>query len=467
MATTINLEAEQAAIITILNDPAQSGRMLGVLSEDWFGDDSAREAFNRVLVRIRAGKTIPRRKEFVIDQAMTEECRLFVSNIQEKPSTNDERTDRLIELLGFHRKLRGIMRSVTEIVAATKLSTEETVHELESKIDQLTIDMKAGGTAPKIVNFGEGDNIFAEEVKQRIMSGDKTARILTGFKYFDERGSGFKKGHAVLIAGPVAGGKSAMANQLLVNMYKNAPHHSVLLVSLEMDAEECMGRMVSSSKRIDFGNIERRTMSVKEAIQFQEGFDEFNAIGKNSGKFFKVWNPDDDVTSANVISYARPLKPDVIVVDYIGLLAQEDSKDEQWKAMGKAMRQFKLAAKKLECAIIVLAQFDQDQAVVKYSRALKEHANIMWCWSYGPQEEATGLVTIRQTAPFGKNRNCQAFDFRVKYELQYMSITDAGAADAGDNKPGMQPKQRSKDKPENIRKIPAPRTQPGIFEPDE
>ena len=116
-------------------------------------------------------------------------------------------------------------------------------------------------------------------------------------------------------------------------------------------------------------------------------------------------------------------------MDYIGLLGQDNPKEEQWKSLGGAMRQFKMAAKKLNCLIIVLAQFDQDAMVVKYARALREHANIMWCWTYGKEEEESGIVTIRQTAPLGKNRNCPPFDFRVKYELKFMRIHDFGEAD--------------------------------------
>jgi len=466
MATTINSEAEQLAIVTILNNPEQAGRLMGSLGLDWFGDEAAAEAFARIQRRLQAGKEIPKRSIFLLDSTLTDTCRQWVENIRVKSVKDDTAADQLVETLAYHRKLRFIMMAVSDITAAARASTPDTIHELESKLDQLTMDMKAGGQAPKLVNFGIGDNAYADEIRQQIISGDQSSRIFTGLKYFDERASGFKKGHAVLIAGPVAGGKSAMANQLLVNMYMNEPHYNVLMVSLEMDAPECVGRMISSFKGVDFGNIERRTMSVKEANQFNEGYEEFNRIGKDHGKYFKVWNPDDDLTSANVISYARPLAPDVIVIDYIGLLAQDASKDEQWRAMGRAMRTFKLAAKQLGCCIIVLAQFDQDQAVVKYARSLKEHANIMWCWSYGPQEEATGIVTIRQTAPFGKNRNCQAFDFRVKYELKYMRITDAGPADPRDNAPGQTKQVRGK--PDKlVMKLPVARSIPGLTDDDD
>ncbi len=463
MAQAINAEAEQKAIITILNNPEQSGKLLGVVGVDHFADESAVEVLTRVLRRVQAGKDIPKREIMLADPALSDSAKEYLANIDMKPVKTDESCEQLIEILGFHRKIRTILRTITAIKDACKTASPETVHELEGKIDQLTLDAKGSSTGPRIITFGQGDRDAANDVIQRIVVNSKAGFIPTGFDYFDSRAGGFRKGHAVLIAGPTGGGKSALANQLLCNMYMKA-HLKTLMISFEMNDEECVGRMIATCAGIEHDKIEQRRLTLQEATKtIPEWRETFDKIGEDHDCWFKLWNPDEDLTSSNVISYARPLAPDVIVVDYIGLLAQDDSREEQWKALGSAMRRFKIAAKKLNCAIVVLAQFDQDAMVVKYSRGLQEHSNIMWSWLYGPQEEATGLVCIRQTKPMGKNRNCQPFDFMLRFELKYMRIVDAGAADPN-NKPQPATKKRGPDT--NARKLPVARSLPGLEDDD-
>lgn len=462
MALAINAEAEQKAIITILNNPPMSGKLLGVVGPDHFAEESAIEVLARVLRRVQAGKDIPKREIMLTDPALSDGAKEYLANIDVKPVREEESCEHLIEILNFHKKIRTILRTVTSIKDACKVATPETVHELEGKIDQLTLDSKGAGGGPRIISFGQGDKEAADEVIQRVVVNSRAGFIPTGFDYFDGRAGGFRKGHAVLIAGPTGGGKSALANQLLCNMYLKA-HLKTLMISFEMNDEECVGRMIATCSGIEHDKIEQRRLSIAEAQQITKWKAEFDKAGDDNDCWFRLWNPDEDLTSSNVISYARPLAPDVIVVDYIGLLAQDDSREEQWKALGSAMRRFKIAAKKLNCAIVVLAQFDQDAMVVKYSRALQEHANIMWSWLYGPQEEATGAVCIRQTKPMGKNRNCAPFDFMVRFELKYMRITDAGATDATNKLP--QPtKKRGADT--NARKLPVARSLPGLEDDD-
>lgn len=434
MAATTNIEAEQQAIITMMNSSEENkhlaGKLLGVLTPDHFGTDSGNEVMAKISGRLRAGRDLPKRKMFLMDAALSDDAKEFLRNIEVTPLKDDTSIEDLIETLKFHRKIRKIVVAAREMVEGCKKATIETVKQLEGKLDQLTMDVKGGDNASKIITFGAGDHSVADSVVTRILSRDDSKRIKTGFPYFDGRAGGFKKSHAVLIAGPSGGGKSALANQLLINMYMKEPHHKTLFISFEMDDEECVARMCSNVAGIDFAKVEQKKLDPNEAGMLTKEVDRFHKIGEEHDSWFKVWPPDEDLTASNVISYARPIKPDVIVVDYIGLLGQDNPKEEQWRALGAAMRQFKMAAKKLGCCIIVLAQFDQDAMVVKYARALREHSNIMWCWTYNEEEKESGIVTIMQTPPFGKNRNAEPFNFRLRYELKFMRIHDYGEADA-------------------------------------
>lgn len=466
MATAINLEAEQQAIITILNSRESKqhlvGKLLGSLTVEHFGSDAGNEVMAKITAHMRRGKGIPGRENFVLDQSLSEDAREFLQNISIKPLKRQESVEGLIDILNFHRKIRRILSAAREMTDACKKATADDIAAIESKLDQLTIDVKGKENNTKIITFGSGDRSQADDVISRITSGIDAKRIPTGFDYFDSRAGGARKGHAFLIAGPSGGGKSALANQLLINMYVKA-HRKTLFVSFEMDDEECISRMASNVSGLEFSKVEKKKLSVNDAAVLHREIENFHKIGVDNDCWFKVWPPDSDLTAANVIAYARPIKPDVMVVDYIGLLGQDNTREEQWKALGSAMRQFKIAAKKLDCCIIVLAQFDQDAMVVKYARALREHANIMWCWTYGEMEKATGIVTIRQTAPYGKNRNSEPFDFRLKYELKLMRIIDHGAADPSEMK--LQQKSGRKiPQQDGVARLKVAKTQEQIFE---
>ncbi len=464
MATASNHEAEQQAIITILNakDRESAGRLLATLTSDHFGTDEGNEVMSKISARLKSGRELPKRKVFAIDKTLSAEARSFLENIQYTPLQESNDVEALIEVLNFHRKIRRILQASRDMAEACKRATVETVGEIESKLDQLTLDMKGNDNARKIVTFGAGDDTQADEVLQRILTGDDSQRIKTQFDYFDSRAGGAKKGHAFLVAGPAGGGKSALANQMLINMYMKGLHKT-LMVSFEMDEEECISRMCANVAGIDFSAVEQKKLDPVQATKLMDEMEKFKQIGKKNDTWFKVWSPDESLTASNIIAAARPIAPDVLVVDYIGLLGQDKTQEEQWKSLGSAMRQFKMAAKKMKCLIIVLAQFDQDAMVVKYARALREHANIMWCWTYTAEEEASGIVTIRQTAPFGKNRNCPPFDFRLKYELRLMRIHDYGPADKLEEP--LQPKKAPRKGVEEVKK-PTGRTVPGLWEED-
>jgi len=469
MASTTNIEAEQLAIISILNSKQQDqwvvGKLLGNLTGDDFGTDPGSEVIAKILARIRTGADLPKRNTFKLDSTLSEEARDFLSNIQAKPIHDEASVDALIETLRFHRKIRKIVYAAKEMVEACKKATVDDIGLVENKLDQLTLDVKGSEDAAKIVTFGAGDETQARDVISRILSSNNAKKINTGFNSFDER-SGFRKGQAVLIAGPSSGGKSALAQQLVLNMYLN-DHHNTLFVSMEMDDEECIGRLCANVARLNFEKVEQKTLNALEATKLTNEIDRFIDIGKKNDCWFKVWNPTDDITAAGLMAYARPLKADVIVVDYIGLLAQDNTKEEQWRALGSMMRMFKIAAKKLGCCIIVLAQFDEDNMVVKYARALREHANIMWCWQYGEAERVSGIVTILQVPPFGKNRNAKPFNFRLKFELSEMRIVDYGIAAVGDTDSTGTPKPKPQEGVKGRRQGPRPSKPMFVLDDDE
>ena len=426
----INLDAEQKAVITLLDaEKSIQATMLEGLTEEYVGSDFAVEIFSRALTLYRHDKGIPSSVVMVNDPVLSDATRDHLSKIQTKPIQNQEDILGLIKVLNQHRKIRIITNGLREVLMQIKNSTDETLDAPLTKIEQILMAVKSEQQQIELIVAGAGDSSHADAIVDSIIAGDKdTAPIKTGFKLFDEKAGGFRRSNLVIIAGPSRGCKSLMRTQILKNMYQQE-HLNTFIVSLEMSKQEEMMRLLSNISQVPLSNITNNKLSVQENVQIRKSWEVFKDVGKEHGNVFKIHVPQEGTTATSIIQWLKPHKPDVIVVDYIGLI-EGKSKEQQWESLGNIAKEFKQAAQAMNACIILLAQFDSDNNRIKYSRGIFEHANIVWGWHYGAEEESTGIVEILQTAPIGKNRNTRPFNFKLLFQLDTMTITDFNGPNA-------------------------------------
>lgn len=423
MPSQFSVEAEEKAIITILDGASDiSMELLGLLSEDHLGTDEAQQCFIRINSLIKNNHQVPSRSVFCEDVTLTDEARSFLKDAQSDPIVKREDVVPLFNILDFHRKYRVFLRGIKSLSTIAKDDKLENMDSPVSTIEQLLLDLRSETQQTQLVVAGDGDNAHADEVVQRILSPEDTeSRIYTGFGYFDKMCGGFRKPSVVVVSATTGGGKSCMRTQLCKNMYMDQKL-STCIMSMEMSEEEEMVRLLSNISQVPFEKIERHQMSSSQQSKVLNAWEQFKQVGRDHGSRFIFWVPQGSgVTAHNIITFLKPLNLDVIVVDYIGLLASSSKDEAQWQALGDMVREFKVASAVLKCCFIVLAQFDGDNNRIKYSRAIQEHANILWAWSYGEKEQETGIVNIQQI----KNRNARSnIDFRLHFQFETMTITD-------------------------------------------
>ena len=61
--------------------------------------------------------------------------------------------------------------------------------------------------------------------------------------------------------------------------------------------------------------------------------------------------------------------------------------------------------------------------LIRYSRAMKEHADLMWSWNSGKLSETDGHTIIKVEPQKGRNQAQQSFYLKVDYTK--MSMVDA------------------------------------------
>ena len=248
--------------------------------------------------------------------------------------------------------------------------------------------------------------------------------IPTGFQVIDKQQGGLSRGRVYAVGAPSGGGKSVLANQISINAYKAG--FSVLYGSLEMNREECLMRTQSNITRIPHDRFQLKTVGQDEKIRSDKTLVQFLQSGAKSGKPLEYLCPTYDITLAQFFTQAAIKKFDLVVVDYINLFAPLDPKKELWWNIGEGFRLAKIFAKRMNCAVIMLVQIDEETGNLKYAKSIKHHSDGVWVWMKDEKNEESGIVEVEQV----KLRNFKPNKFVLKPEFEFCSFTESFGAGA-------------------------------------
>jgi len=194
------------------------------------------------------------------------------------------------------------------------------------------------------------------------MSIDKDAfkGIKTGFPTLDSYTKGFHQGDLILLAARPGIGKTSLA----LNICSNAALNSgsvVAVFSLEMPISQIAQRVMCSVGYISMNDVTSGTNK-------QDVWDtvlKTKEMVSNAG----IYVDDSSLTTpAQIISKCRRLKAekglDMIMIDYLQLMKSDASGSKRdgnrQQEVADLTRSLKIAARELECPIIVLSQLSRD-----------------------------------------------------------------------------------------------------------
>lgn len=190
------------------------------------------------------------------------------------------------------------------------------------------------------------------DIDRRFQSKGEMVGMSTGFKDLDRLTAGMQPGQVIVVAGRPSMGKTTLAMNIAESAMLNDKF--VLAFNLEMTKTTLVTKTLSSLGRIPYallraGRIEEHSANLSAAGQKIKGRQMF--IDDNAS-----------LTSQQILSRARKIvnkagrKIDLIVVDYLQLLNDKGDGHERITRMSRAM---KIAAKELDCPIIVLSQLNR------------------------------------------------------------------------------------------------------------
>ena len=216
---------------------------------------------------------------------------------------------------------------------------------------------------------------------------------------------------------------SLFAVNLLERQYRLG--YNVVLVSYEMTDQEVLIRLLSNIGEVDMNQLQNNKLTPPEINRVTSAWREFNLEGYERTNGYHIICPKSETTVPEIGFRVRNLKPDVLILDYINLLGSSmGSAEAQWQKLGDISREAKILANKLNCVVILLAQID-DAYNLRYSKAIKDHANFVMAWIRDDTSKTSHIINIKQI----KARNAPLYDFPLGEKFEWGQFRDPDQED--------------------------------------
>ncbi len=396
-----------------------SGYVLGSIDAEHFHTEEALEAYQRIIKVISLKGAPPSYDILCEDPRVSESTRAIISQVSRGPRTRKQ-VDQLLDNLHTYRKTRALYRLSKGILTKLEqpsVNIEGLVTAVQDRVSKLSVNKSLEDT---IFHIGRDSNTL-EIIKDIIYGEDDSHVIPTGFKTWDEPNGGFIRGSFVLIAGATGAGKSLIANTLAMNQARVG--YKVAMVPLEMSLVEMLGRSISTVAGLDNTKVQFKRLADGEKELAFKRWRRFERQIKKAGGRYTIFKPNEDITAEETLGALHSHRPDVIYLDYMGLFAGMDS-DDQWRKLGAVCRFGKIFAEMTKTVVVGLAQLS-DEGIVRYSRAMAEHASTAWKFRATKESREQGYL---QLEPF-KARNQHMFDFTLAVDYAKQLVTDMAQED--------------------------------------
>lgn len=393
-------------------DVVVSGTFLSGVDESYFHNEWTKEAFNRIQTINRTTGKLPMWSSVLEDPKLSEKVRAKLKDSKPIRYRNREESLRAIEVLNTYRQLRGCYDLSDRIVSTIRkdhVDVSALLDKIAEKVSQLRQNRSVEND---VLIFGKGNN--SQQFVKDMLNEDNQDFLPTGFDDFDNENGGIGFGNLFVLGGSTGGGKSTLAAQLGINWADMG--ETVTMVPLEMSKKEMTARLMANAASIDVRKILFGKMSDGEKKKYLKAYRRFVINKKKKGGSFRVFKPSSDMTIQEILAAVYPFGSRVVIIDYISLLKDVDG-DDAWQKLGAVARYCKVYAEAHNMIIVLLAQVS-DEGVIRYARAIAEHANYAWKFVASDATREHEIINIDQL----KARNGRMFPFTLRALLAYMQI---------------------------------------------
>lgn len=413
---------EVKALRSITNAKMKSSlrmSMLGRLGVEHFANEVTRKAFRRVSKLASARGELLNWSELLVDPNLPEEYRDYLAESDAKPVAKLERFAGVVEQLDkyrMRRHLADLARSIAETIesdVSEDFSEEECLRDVANRL-QSAYSKKAEDA---VYSFGKSSNI--KDMVHRVLHKPNERLYKTGYKMYDDANGGLPTTGVVLLAGATSSGKSVLSMNLMKQMHElNAI--SVLKITLEMTAEQEMNRILSMLSGVAFSSIKQNKLTDKEKVKIAKAAKAFDKECKARKANFMYAAPEDGMSIDDVLYMGAAYNAKVVCLDYVGLLEGLDD-DSQWRKLSEIVRKAKVFSSRTGTLVVILCQLDEESGKIRYSKGMREHADVVWTWNYSdPELRETRHIPIEVI----KVRDGQLMTMPLKEAFDVMRVSN-------------------------------------------
>lgn len=274
--------------------------------------------------------------------------------------------------------------------------------------------------------------------------------ILTHFSEFDRITNGLHNGELMIVAGATGTGKSVVMHNIAVNAYLNGNDplrplseaarkgHSVLYFSLEMPKESIERRIDSCMAGVYYNEIRDGSLSAEDkkkyydVLKFQSQYD----------KYFHIVDMAKGATpreiELKIIEVAATKgRPDLVVIDYLGVMSPNEKGDSDWLALGKTAADLHELARVYELPIVTGSQVNRPKEGkithgtdrIARSDTITHNANIIIQIDFRENEYTRTDMPIFIT----KMRDGEKGAFTLSKDFKKMKVVDMVAETFGED----------------------------------
>lgn len=409
--------AEMRALVTVtsrkLGEDVRT-LWLGKLHKDLFHNPVARSAFERIDRLAKKRFKIVSFKSLLEDPSLDEDIRDALAQVREKPCAKKSIMVETLATLEEFRKIRVVAHAVEQVVEKLEGSSVDTEAML---MDLTTAVAKANASKQEdefFLHFGAQSN--NDDIVDAICRNETSPRISTGYTQYDTSNGGFPESGVVIIAATTSGGKSTIAMNICRHMYL-VNNYSTFRVTLEMQALQETQRLMSHLTGVPLARFSQAKLTAEDKEKVRKAKTKMDKHGKKHGINYTTLSPKANLSMDDCLRMAKPFGYKIIVIDYIGLLAEEDGAD-QWKSLMNAARTAKNYTRETGTLVILLAQLDDEKEKLRYSKGMKEHADVLWQWNYSkPEQRELGILSV----DVAKDRDAKIMSFELTERFDIMT----------------------------------------------
>ncbi len=348
-------EAEQAVLGAILIDPDVISEVAELIKPDYFYVPQHKAIANAVWAMDALSKRIDAitileelKKDNVFDDAGGKAYLLQLAQIV-PTSANASSYAKIIKEKHYIRSLILAARKIINDASTPDINADILLEGAEQTIYEIRQNKDAGGlvhiknviTTETLIKL---DKLSKEEYKQDFLG------IPSGISAIDKFTTGFHKSDLIILGARPGMGKTSLA----LNFARNVAVQSkkcVAFFSLEMTREQITERLIASESAIPANKF--RTGELDE--------NEWSRLAQASGVLSEANIFMDDTSNITVPEIKARLrrlqpKPDLVVIDYLGLMHSARHIDNRVQEISEITRNLKIMAKELNVPVICCSQ---------------------------------------------------------------------------------------------------------------